>query len=201
MKKLVVNRFKLVQLWNTLTNLNISKDKALTFYIVRNIKSWRPEIDSIQAQQESIKPSKEFNEYESKRIELGKKYAEKSDNDFEPIISNGVFVFSQANREKWQEEYNKLTEEYHEVISQQDKSINVFNSIMREDIEIEYYPIPYELLPDDINIDIVFDIVKETDEEIEQIIINSLEKNREIPKINSENAADAEPKYPIPPGG
>jgi hypothetical protein len=191
-----VKRNDVVAIWNFLYKLKEASDKALTFYVVRNLAFLEDEVKSITSLQESTKPSEEYIEFDTKRMELNKKHA-KTDANGEPIIRNNVFIFKDP--EAWREDFNKLTTEYVEVITEQDKTINEYQQLMAEEIELPFKKIPYTLLPDTVNYDEVKLIIKETEEEVERIILGSVPSTPPI-KTNLDEMADMElPMFPVPP--
>lgn len=165
-----VTRHRLIEIWNTLYKIKELEDKALSFYIVRNLAFIEDEIKSITTLQNSVKPTAEFNEFEGKRILLAKSMAKK-DSEGNPVIINNVFIFN--DNAEWLEKFNALTTEYKDVIVEHDKVINEYNQLMNEEIEVEFKKIPFKLLPDNINYNAVKDIIKETEEEVESLILES----------------------------
>ena len=171
---LKIKRSDLHKVWNTLYKLKDLGDKSLTFYIQRNLASFEDEVKFTIVLQDSAEPSEEFLVYDRERIELGKSLAD-LDEKGEPIIENMKFVFSSKAQAKWEKEFAKFTTKYKDVIIEHDKTINELQQLMGEEIELDFKKIPFSLLPESVNYFEIKDLIKETEEEVEQIILGTVE--------------------------
>ena len=128
------------------------KGIKFVYSLAKNKKAIEKEVDVLQA---AIVPSKEFVEYEKKRIKLCNKYAEKDESGkskMEVIGKRGEseFVFVEENRKIFSKELEVLRKEYKEVMEARDRQIKEFNKFLEKENDFEPYVIAYEDIPEDI---------------------------------------------------
>jgi len=126
-----------------------------TFKITKLLISLKKKIEEYEkAIREASKPSDKFNEYEAKRMELVTKYAKKNKDGSIMTDKNGNAVLSEANKKKFNEEFNKLAEEYKEVIEKRKQQREEVNKLLEQEIdisELDIKPINIDLFPNSIN--------------------------------------------------
>ena len=120
------------------------KGVKFAYAIAKNTSIVKKEVDIIQ---EAIKPSKEFQTYEEKRIQLAMDHAKK-DPKGQPIIADNRYVIE--DQAVFDEAIKNLREENKDVIDGQKKSNEEYEEMLKEEIEIELYKIGQDLLPEDI---------------------------------------------------
>jgi len=131
-------------------------DKRFNFAISRTLTYLQPIASDILKARESGLPK--FKEFEERKQIIINNY-----------IINGEFK-SDEEKQKCQEEVNQLAKEYANVLEERSKEINIFNEILEQEVEVDIVQCKFEALPNDFNFDILRILVKETDEEIENIL-------------------------------
>jgi vacuolar-type H+-ATPase subunit I/STV1 len=98
--------------------------------------------------EEILKPSEGFKEYEQKRIELCVLHSEKDDNG-DPITNDNRYKI--IDTVKFNEELTELSTEYKVSIDDRQNQMNEYNTLMEENIEINFQKIDFDTLPEDIS--------------------------------------------------
>ena len=168
--KISISKTKLIDLNNILQELQkITYNKSFSYLINRNINKIKPEVDVIYS---ITKPSEKLLDYEKKRLKICESYCERNE-DGSPKMENNVFVFSKENKEKVLELLSLLFKDNEKIIEEHNKQQNEIDEILKEEIEIEIYPISFNLFPNTISskqIDILLPIIKEKEEELVELI-------------------------------
>ncbi|MBD3260093.1 MAG: hypothetical protein GF334_00145 [Candidatus Altiarchaeales archaeon] len=123
--------------------------RRFAYGIAKNSRRIKDEVESIQ---EAMKP---VSEYEQKRIDLCKKYADKDD-EGNPILKDNVYQGLRDN-EEFRKEIDALSDEY-------EKSIEGVNTILSEETAIDFYEIPLDDFPEQISVgemEVLLPLVKE----------------------------------------
>ena len=143
-------------------------DKRFNFAVSRNILNLQPiAAELLKAREPGIE---RFKDFEQKKEDIIRKYAI-LDERGNPIILNDVIQFSsEEEKEKGQLEVNNLIEEYRDALNERQKEIDIYNEILRQDVEVDIVQCSFNALPDNFNFDVLRCLVKETDEEIEGLL-------------------------------
>lgn len=96
-------------------------------------------------------PSEEFKKFESDRVQLIKKYAEKD--------SNGELVFVDAektsvkiiDRDGLKSEFDKLLEDYKVTVDEQESKEKEFNKLLDTEVDVDVVTIPISLFPQELD--------------------------------------------------
>jgi len=142
-------RENLVQIWGVLNGLTAEKTTAKGAYgIAKNKRIVDSEVKSIEEAQKNQKLPDGIEEFESKRIELCKKMADK-DEEGNPMVANNSFVLVQ-NKQKFDKKLEKLRKDYDEPISLREKQDKEFQDFLKEEVEIDFHTINVNDLPDNV---------------------------------------------------
>jgi len=147
-------------LFQNLEKLNDLEGIKFAYAISKNKKMLKDEIESLQ---EIIKPSKEIEEYERKRINLCEKYAEKDKNN-KPIIEDNRYKFINDDKDKFEKDIKILMDENKELLEKQNKKNEEYLKLLEEDIEINLYKINKSDIPEKITprqLDYIIDLIIE----------------------------------------
>lgn len=134
---------------------NLEKVKNLTgvkfnYILDKNKKLIQQEIEDMQKQAE---PNEKFQDYEKKRLELLTKFAEK-EKDGSPKFeqSGGMVRFDIPEKEmkKFQEEMNKLIDEFKPEITARDKQLIEYDKFLQEKIDLKFHLLKLEDISNDI---------------------------------------------------
>ena len=146
-----MKRKDLIILWETL--IKIEKRPYIlkfSYFIAKNKLFLKDEITILNALK---MPSKEYRDYDLKRIDLARKYADLDENS-KAKIENNSFVITEKIKE-FETEFNKLKEEYKDHIKKFQDQISQFNSLIEKDYENELSTIELKDMPDSIEPDIL----------------------------------------------
>jgi hypothetical protein len=136
MGKITITKLELLELWNGLPLLGSMNGFKLGYAVARTRAKLRPEIEALD---ESLKPRQEFTMYETKRLELCMKYAEKDDQGV-AIIVNDQFIFG-PNQGKFDIEIAKLNTEYTKAIEARQRQVAEYNASLKEEIVVEVHQV------------------------------------------------------------
>ncbi len=145
---------KIIQMWNILSEIGNEKTNVkFSYAIARNLNIIEPEVKALTKAQEI---SKEYKEYDAKRLEICREMAKK-DEDGNPIMKDGVGnpipkggEFDIEDRPTFDKKIEKLQKKNKEAIDMQKNRIEQFNDLIKETIEIDFYSVKIEHVPDDI---------------------------------------------------
>ena len=136
------------ELYNCLQALDSVKElKGIKFAYV-SLKNKKKIEEEINLFEEVVKANPKFEEYEQKRIKLCELHSEK-DSENKPIISNDKYKILDEN--KFNSELDVLKKEYQDVINERIKQINDYNSMLEEEINLEFEKINFEHIPENIS--------------------------------------------------
>jgi len=107
--------------------------------------------DEVEAMRAGVKPSDELLRFDSERVELCRKHAEKDDKG-EPKQLNGEFV-GLGNHPLFSKELKVLQEKYKDAIETNKKQIESFNKMLTEDTEFECWELKTTDIPDNVTAD------------------------------------------------
>lgn len=134
----------LINLYEGLDKVKDLKGFKFAYAVVRNSNKIKTEITNLE---ETLKTTEKFNEFETKRIELNKKYAKK-DEKGEPIIEKDAYILE--NKEEFEKEYELLKEEYKEEITKREEQNKELVKFLKEETTFELFKVKKEDVPQDI---------------------------------------------------
>lgn len=152
MPQLSITKKEFVELFNNLNTLGHLKGPRFVYVIAKNIMDMQPEIKALQ---EAGKPSEAFLEYDEKRMNLAKEYADKNPDTGEPehyTDINGMQKFKISNKKVFQEKWEELKKEYKEAIEDFESINKTIESMLEEKIEIYLLGLEESDLPEDISV-------------------------------------------------
>jgi len=155
-----------------------NKSALFTYALVKNTEIIRIEIKAILA---VFEPSEAFKEYDDKRIELCKKYADK-DEKGEPIkvpIEEGSnivrFIMSTENKELFDAELKILNECNKYNIDTRNEEVESFNKILDTEADIKLEQVSMADVPADISgeeLENIKEMIKDLQPEEEEIKVS-----------------------------
>lgn len=154
-----------IALYNGLNSVGNLTGVIFSYGVNKNMSILKLEIEVLQ---KAITPSKEFNEYDEKRVEIVKEYAKKDEKgEFVLVEVNGRKSYDVDGREEEVEnEIKPLKEEYKEAIEAQEKQIADYNALLETESDVKLHKVKLEDVPKDITaaqMNAIFAII--TDEE------------------------------------
>jgi hypothetical protein len=156
-----ITKSKVVQIANALEAIK-STNKMLTYAIIKNKKIIESEVDALR---EAIKTdSDEYKNYATEIREITNKYGARDDAGRIITTLTGFKPKEDVDLAEVQEIINGVNEKYKEAIDARDKQLEQYNNMLNDEVDIEFYDINLELLPDDTDpkiIDTLFDLIKD----------------------------------------
>lgn len=146
----------------SLHDINL-KGAKFSYAVARNIELLKPEVTALQ---KAIDISSEYKEYDAKRIELCKQYANKDDSGEVILLNKGKpdEKFDIKDQKAFDLELDKLNKENQAVIDARTKQIKDFSELLEEDKEIAFYKCNLKDVPEEITTNelrSIIDIIEE----------------------------------------
>lgn len=131
-------------------------DKRFNFAVTRTLAYLQPIAADILKARESSLPK--YKEFEQKKQDIINQHT-----------VNGNYE-SDEEAQKCQSKVNVLVSEYGDVLVERNKEVTVFNEILEQEVEVDIIQCKFEALPQDFNFDILRPLVKETEQELENLL-------------------------------
>ena len=103
------------------------KGVRFAYAMARNKSALKKELETLQ---EAVKASDKFAEYDKKRIELCEQYADKDEKD-KPKLENNEYVFSKANKVKFDKELDAFRKGYKQTLDDRKAQLKEFKERFR----------------------------------------------------------------------
>lgn len=137
---------KLDQLYVALDACNNLSGVKFVYSVSKNMAKIEQELKLLE---KAIEPSKDFLEYERKRIELNEKFCIKHPNGT-PIREEGKYIYPEGtNPDNFFVDLNK---EYEKTISKREKQISEFEKLMDTELDIDLHMLKQNDLPESITV-------------------------------------------------
>jgi hypothetical protein len=134
---------------DSLNGVSELKGVKFAFCVLKNKKKIETQMEEDRVIFEQIlKPSEGFNEYESKRVQLCVQFSDK-DEQGNPVVENNQYKIS--NLFDFNTELTKISEEYQEHIDGRTKQVDEYNTLLEEDINLDFQKVKFEDLPADLS--------------------------------------------------
>lgn len=134
-------------LLQSLNAVNALTGVKFAYAVSKNKKMLMSELEDLQ---ESIKPDKEFIEYDKQRVELCEKYASKDRNGKCDLVNN-QYTFGK-DRKKFDNEVGKLNKKYSKVVDKRKKTLEEFEKLLDKESSFKPFMIDYSEVPKDITV-------------------------------------------------
>ena len=146
---IIMKRKEITTILDSLNGVSEIKGVKFAFAILKNRKKLETQIEEDKSIfEEILKPSDGFREFETKRVDLCVLYSEK-DQDGNPITENEQYKIIEM--EKFNAELTLLSDTHQEDIENRYKQVADYNSLMEEDITIDFVKVNFEDLPTDVS--------------------------------------------------
>ncbi len=142
-----ITKQEALNLYNGLQGVSNLSGAKWAYAIAKNIAMLKPEIDALQ---KAYTAKNEFIEYERARLELAEKYSVKKDGKPETVNVGGIEEYLIADKDKFNQEFAKLQAKYKKAIDERKKQISDFNEILKEEVNIDFYTISPDYIPEEI---------------------------------------------------
>ncbi len=153
-QKNTFTKFKIEELFKNLTLIG-QKDlpgAKFNYALIKNLNLLRPVVEAMDKVKTDSKP---YMEYQTKRVELAKKYSKKNE-DGSPVMENNSFTIE--NIKEFTEEHAKLAEEYKDQLKEID------DLYKQEELVLGFpHTIKLELVPESIKtteLNSIYDIIE-----------------------------------------
>lgn len=142
------------------------KGAKFSYGIAKNKRIIEEEITILR---ETFKPSKEYEDFNKKRIELCVKHSTKGKDSNpvmikDPITKNEVFSMVGDDKKKFNSEFDKLKKENIKFIDENDKQMLENEELLKEESNINLFKIKSVDIPDEIScaqMDIILELIEE----------------------------------------
>lgn len=146
---------ELFELFNTITAPDFKyKGAEFNYIIAKNVAKLKPELEALQ---KGLEPTPEYREYDSKRIEILKKYAVKGENG-EPVIEDNSFKLADTTTAL--KEIKFLQEENQELLDARKKQEEDYQELLNKEATIEIHKLKKSDLPEDMETPIMIKLFK-----------------------------------------
>jgi hypothetical protein len=122
------------------------KGAKFNYAIIRNQSILKNELSLIE---KSFTPSKEYYQYETKRLGILKEYCEK-DEEGKPIVEDDNYKVLPDKTEAYELALAPLKKEYEQALTERQKQLDDFNALVEEEIAFELHKVKLEDVPEDI---------------------------------------------------
>ena len=121
------------------------------YALLQSDEGFEKEVDKTK---KAFSPSKKYIEYDEKRLALCEKHSLKKDG--KPVMESiddlkSKYVFSDKGQKQFDKDWEKLKEEYKEILDENDKMQEDLKVHLEEEIEVEIYLVLEENIPVDMN--------------------------------------------------
>lgn len=142
-------RDELMGLWVVFDRMKSEKMHfKMAYAIKKNKDKIRSEVESIQA---AMAPSSEYQMYDSRRIELCRKYAVQGA-DGQPVLDgNNRFVIKPEEEEDFNKQATELQAQCADTIAEHRKKQQEFLEFLQEKVEFDFYCVAGEYFPERIS--------------------------------------------------
>lgn len=140
---------------NTLAGL---KGVKFSYAVAKNINILKGEVESLE---KSITPSEEFSEYDKKRIELAKKYAELDESG---ELKSKDFKIIFTDEAGFKKALAPLLEEYKDALAKRDEQMKEYAELLKEESDVQLHKLKIEDVPEDISTEqmyVLYPIIEE----------------------------------------
>lgn len=138
-----------------LESLKYLKGAKFTYSIIKNIELIEKEIEVLT---KMSKPSEEFENYDKDRLALCERLSQKDGegNSLKNDLGNGNFEYIlDINSKEWIEGTTLLSSKYLDAIKNREVQINNYNEILNKEVELKFYEIKLDDIPNDINLELM----------------------------------------------
>ena len=159
-----------IDLWNVIMRVEEFKSNIkVSYFVAKNKMLLKSHVESIAKLQT---PDKDFQEFEYKRSLLIQRYSEKDRNGKSQYCSQSKQYVITVNREQFEDEVAKLRESYKDALEKRDKQMTSYFQVLTEDISLDLVKIklselPQEIEPVILNIFMEADLIQEDNSEEE----------------------------------
>ena len=177
MSNINIVRKDLVKLYNVFMGFNKPVDPLFSFFITRNLKCMKDEIETIMELEKKLIPNMQFLNFENERNQLYHQYATKNEDGSIATSNNGQVYFSDENFIEFEPKFNKLKDEYKTVLQERDDAIKAYEELINDTTELDILKISYHKIPKEINFDheinniLMEHFCKESEEEIKELLL------------------------------
>lgn len=133
---------------NSLLSSGEVKSKNLVYAIIKNTKLVEPEVTALSKALET--DSEEFKTYVEETREIYGKYADIDEQGNIKTVPGGIVLKDPTTKDEVSKLIVDLDDKYKDAIEARKVEIEKYNEILDEDVEIDFYKIKLEYLPEEI---------------------------------------------------
>lgn len=141
-----LKRQAVLDLWNGLQGVGNLTGVKIAYAVGKNIEKVKQEVEVIG---KTIQPSKEFMEYDQKRVALAQKHAKKDDKG-QPIVAGGQYIME--DRAAFDKDFETLKEENKTVVESREKQQTDYITLLDEEVELDLHTVKLSDVPETITV-------------------------------------------------
>ena len=138
-----------IALFGALNTLGKLKGVKFAYAVSRNVSILKTELESLE---KASAPSKEFEEFEKKRIALVEGFSKK-DKDGKPEKKGNNYIIEDGKQEDLDKAFEALKKENQELWDSRLKQIEEYNELLKTDSSVVLHKISLSDVPSDINVE------------------------------------------------
>jgi len=115
--------------------------------VVRNLAIIRPMVKALKA---ANVPSKEYLEFENRRVALLNQMADSDPVTMKPLMMGNTYVVRER-KDEFESAMVELREEFDPVIKIKEKADDDYQELLKETVQFEPYMLDFEELPEDVS--------------------------------------------------
>jgi hypothetical protein len=136
-----------LEVYDLLTKIGDEKSTIkFSYFVAKNKNILKLENDNIR---ETIKPTKEYQEYQKELDTLKIKYCKKDENG-NPIVKDNMISFDEKDVQEFNKEVTETNTKFNEIIVKEIARTKELNDFLKETSEVIPYQISIENIPDNV---------------------------------------------------
>ena len=138
---------EILELWKVFKEASKLQGKKFAYAILINEKKIKDEVETIQT---IAKPSEEYMKYIKEQMQIVNEFTVKDEHG-NPIGDNGIYQLQPKRKDIAQFKLEQLSQKYKTDIEKQNKVNEEINTILSEEIDIDFYKISFDDIPEEVN--------------------------------------------------
>lgn len=144
---MTITKKEILELWKVFKEVSKLQGKRFAYAILINEKKIKDEVETIQT---IAKPSEEYAKYIKEQMQIVNEFAMKDERG-NPIGDNGIYQLQPKRKDTAQFKLEQLNQKYKIEIEKQNKVNEEISTILNEEIDIDFYKISFDDIPEEVN--------------------------------------------------
>lgn len=139
---------QVVELYQALLKVGDLKGVKFSYAVAKNTLTLEPEVEAIK---KMYTKTKEFEEYDSKRIKIAEKYAVIENGNPKKMIRDGLEVYDIKDNQKFEAEIKELQKVYEATIKAREDQLKEIDKVLEEKADYDLQIINISDIPSEID--------------------------------------------------